>query len=84
LVVSWVFFDYDRDGKLDLFVTRYLDWDFDKNLYCGEKRNGYRSYCHPDQFKPTTHVLYHNNGDGTFTDVSARAGFSATPSKGLG
>ncbi|MDQ6704697.1 MAG: CRTAC1 family protein [Acidobacteriota bacterium] len=78
------FFDYDRDGKLDLFVTRYLDWDFDKNLYCGEKREGYRSYCHPDKFKPATHVLYHNNGDGTFTDVSARAGFGARPSKGLG
>jgi len=78
------FFDYDRDGKLDLFVTRYLDWDFDKNIYCGEHRDGYRSYCHPDQFKPTTHMLFHNNGNGTFTDVSARAGFSGKPSKGLG
>lgn len=78
----WV--DYDRDGRLDLIVTRYLQWDFALNLYCGEKQPGLRSYCHPDHFKPVTHVVYHNNGDGTFTDVTPACGFGKAPGKGLG
>ena len=78
----WV--DYDRDGRLDLIVTRYLQWDYALNLYCGEKKPGFRSYCHPEHFKPVTHVVYHNNGDGTFTDVTARCGFAKSPGKGLG
>ena len=78
----WV--DYDRDGRLDLVVTRYLDWDFSANIYCGDRRPGYRAYCHPDQFKPITHILFHNNGDGTFTDVSRQSGLSGAPGKGLG
>src|SRR5437879_13507005 len=41
-------------------------------------------YCHPDQFRPTTHLVYHNNGDNTFTDVSKTCGFAAAPGKGLG
>ena len=77
------FVDYDRDGYLDLIVTRYVEWDFSQNLYCGDHREGYRAYCHPDQFKPSTHVVYHNNGDGTFTDVSLKCGIGAVPSKGL-
>ncbi len=82
--VSACFVDYDRDGLLDLIVTRYLDWDFSKNIYCGEHKPGYRAYCHPDQFQPVTHLVYHNNGDGTFTDVSKKCGLGAVPSKGLG
>ena len=78
------FVDYDRDGYLDLIVTRYVEWDFSQNLYCGEHRPGYRAYCHPDHFKPATHAVYHNNGDGRFTDVSAKCGIGAVPSKGLG
>ena len=78
------FFDYDRDGYLDLIVTRYLDWDFSKNIWCGDRKEGYRSYCHPDKFRAVGHLLYHNNGDGTFTDVSVHAGFSELPGKGLG
>ncbi len=81
---SAAFLDYDRDGKLDLIVTRYLEWDFEHNPYCGEKRQNYRAYCHPDQFKPISHLLYHNNGDGTFTDVSAKSGIARSPGKGLG
>ena len=81
---SACFVDYDRDGYLDLIVTRYLEWDFSKNIWCGERRPGYRSYCHPDQFRPTTHLVYHNNGDNTFTDVSKTCGFAAAPGKGLG
>ncbi len=78
------FFDYDNDGKLDLFVTRYLDWSFKTNRYCGEKRPGYRAYCHPDNYDGMTNILYHNNGDGTFTDVSAKAGIANATGKGLG
>ena len=78
------FFDYDNDGKLDLFVTRYVDWSFQNNRYCGEKKPGYRSYCHPDNYEGVTDLLYHNNGDGTFSDVSERSGIAKYVGKGLG
>jgi hypothetical protein len=78
------FFDYDNDGKLDLFVTRYVDWTLKTNRYCGEKKPGYRAYCHPDNYEGVTNILYHNNGDGTFTDVSEKAGISKPNGKGLG
>jgi enediyne biosynthesis protein E4 len=78
------FVDYDRDGRLDLIVSRYAQWDFSLDIYCGEHRPGYRSYCHPDQFEPITHLVFHNNGDGTFTDVSKKCGLSGFPGKGLG
>lgn len=78
------FVDYDRDGRLDLIVTRYLQWDFTLDVYCGQHRPGYRSYCHPDQFEPITHLVFHNNGDGTFTDVSKKCGIASSPGKGLG
>ena len=82
--VSACFVDYDRDGHLDLIVTRYLEWDFSRNIYCGEHKPGHRSYCHPNEFKPVTHLVFHNNGDGTFTDVSKTCGFQSAPGKGLG
>ena len=63
------FFDYDNDGKLDLFVARYLDWNFSEEHWCGDQVSG-RHYCHPLSFRGIPSVLYHNNGDGTFTDVS--------------
>src|SRR6267143_1559343 len=44
------FVDYDHDGRLDLIVTRYVEWDFASNIYCGLHKSGYRAYCHPDQF----------------------------------
>jgi hypothetical protein len=78
------FFDYDNDGKPDLFICRYLDWNFSKNVYCGSHEAGGRSYCHPDNFKPISDYLFHNNGDGTFTDVSLKSHVAATPGKSLG
>jgi hypothetical protein len=78
------FFDYDRDGYLDLVVARYLEWSFAANVYCGLHRPGYRDYCHPDQFKSVSHLVYRNNGDGTFTNVSKTSGIGASLGKGLG
>jgi hypothetical protein len=77
---AWV--DYDNDGRLDLVVTRYMEWTF-QDIYCGEREAGYRAYCHPDLFKPATTLLYHNDGNGKFTEVSQKAGL-AKPGKGLG
>jgi len=82
--VSAGFFDYDNDGRLDIFVTRYLDWSFKTNRYCGEQKPGYRAYCHPDNYDGATNILYHNNGDGTFTDVSGKAGIANPRGKSLG
>jgi hypothetical protein len=78
------FFDYDNDGKLDLFITRYIDWTYKNNRYCGERKPGYRAYCHPDNYDGISNILYHNNGDGTFTDVSEKAGITKAIGKGLG
>jgi enediyne biosynthesis protein E4 len=78
------FFDYDNDGKLDIFVTRYVDWSFKNNRYCGERKPGYRAYCHPDNYNGVANILYHNNGNGTFTDVSSTAGIADGNGKGLG
>jgi hypothetical protein len=74
----------DNDGRLDLFVARYVDWTFQNNRYCGERKPGYRAYCHPDNYGGMANILYHNNGDGTFTDVSSKAGIADPRGKGLG
>jgi enediyne biosynthesis protein E4 len=77
---AWV--DLDNDGRLDLVVLRYLKWDF-SDLYCGEHREGYRAYCHPDLFQPIVPLVYHNDGGGHFTEVAAKIGLDE-PGKGLG
>ncbi len=78
--------DYDNDGFLDLFVTHYFQWTFAENGddWCGERKPGYRTYCSPTVFKPLPNVLYHNNKDGTFTDVSGQAGMNSHLGKGMG
>ncbi len=77
-------FDYDRDGDLDLFVVNYCVWSIGKDKVCGAPKAGYRAYCHPDVYDPLPNILYRNNGDGTFTDVSAASGIGAHPGKGMG
>ena len=77
---AWV--DIDNDGLLDLVVLRYLQWDFD-DVWCGEHKEGYRAYCHPDVFQPISPLVYHNEGGGHFTEISQKIGL-AKPGKGLG
>jgi enediyne biosynthesis protein E4 len=77
---AWV--DLDNDGLLDLVVLRYLKWDFG-DIWCGEHRDGYRMYCHPDLFQPIPPLVYHNDGNGHFTEVAAKIGLDK-PGKGLG
>src|ERR1700691_116565 len=77
---AWV--DLDNDGRLDLVVLRYLEWEF-ADVYCGERREGYRAYCHPDLFPPIVPLVYHNDGKGHFTEVAAKIGLDK-PGKGLG
>jgi len=77
---AWV--DLDSDGLLDLVVLRYVQWDFD-DIWCGEHKEGFRSYCHPDIFQPVAPLVYHNDGNGRFTEVSQKIGLSK-PGKGLG
>ena len=75
------FFDYDNDGRLDLFVTRYLDWDIGRNILCGTP---FRSYCRPDKFNGTANLLFHNEGGGKFRDVSGASGIASSTGKALG
>jgi hypothetical protein len=71
--------DFDGDGLLDLYVCNYCEIDLEKYLPCIDPPTGKRYSCSPTVFPTTAHRLYRNNGDGTFTDVSARAGISAAP-----
>ena len=62
----------------------YCQWDFDKEPFCGLPKPGYRTYCHPKEFRGLPNSLYRNNGDGTFTDVSVSSGIAAHIGKGMG
>jgi hypothetical protein len=77
---AWV--DLDNDGLLDLVVDRYVTWDWE-DVWCGEHREGYRGICHPDVFQPITMLVYHNDGNGHFTEVSHKLGLDK-PAKALG
>jgi enediyne biosynthesis protein E4 len=81
---SAAWFDYDNDGRLDLVIANYLDWTPETNQYCGSQGAGLRSYCHPDNYHGQAPTLYHNNGDGTFSDVSKASGLASKPANGLG
>jgi hypothetical protein len=77
---AWV--DLDNDGLLDLVVARYVTWDWE-DVYCGEHREGFRGYCHPDVFPPIPLLVYHNDGKGHFTEVAHKLGLDK-PAKALG
>lgn len=78
---AWV--DYDRDGRLDLFVVNYVRWTPGPQRFCGDRTRDLRVYCHPKYFDGLPNSLYRNRGDGTFEDVTARAGLSAVVGKGM-
>lgn len=81
---SAVWFDYDGDGKLDLFVCGFVEFGLDKHVYCGDNKLGRRYYCIPKVFRPTASLLFRNNGDGTFTEVSKGTEIEKALGKALG
>jgi hypothetical protein len=77
-------FDADGDRDVDLYVAAYLEVDLDLPLWCGDRRPGWRSVCHPDAYAGLSDRFYRNRGDGTFEDATAAAGFDQDVGKGLG
>jgi hypothetical protein len=76
-------FDYNNDGLLDLFVVNYASWSPSYNRFCGDPSRDLRVYCHPKYFEGLTNTLYRNRGDGTFEDVSERAGIAQHHGRGM-
>jgi len=80
---SAIWFDYDRDGFLDLFVCNYVHWTAETDVFCSlDGKN--KSYCTPEAYRGDTCWLYHNRGNGTFEDVTATSGIFDSSSKSLG
>ncbi len=77
-------FDYDNDGRLDLFVSSFVQYSAAGNIFCGDNKQGRRYYCIPRVFKPRPSFLFHNDGNGRFSDVSKASGIAAAPGKSFG
>jgi hypothetical protein len=78
----WI--DYDNDGNLDLFISNYCDWQAGTDPICGGMAEQARAYCHPDEYHAEPMQLYHNNGNGTFTEVTRKQGLPDLLGKGMG
>ena len=83
LSTSALWFDYDRDGHLDLFVCNYVKWSPEHDVFCSLDGK-HKSYCTPEAYRGETCWLFHNRGDGTFEDVTATSGIFDSSSKSLG
>jgi len=83
LSTSALWFDYDRDGLLDLFVCNYVKWSPEHDVFCSLDGK-HKSYCTPEAYRGETCWLFHNRGDGTFEDVTASSGIFDSSSKSLG
>jgi hypothetical protein len=81
---SCAFADFDRDGYVDLFITNYVNASPEHPPFCGNAQLKIRTYCHPLNFQPLTNLVYHNNGNGTFTDVTSSLGLANFRGNGLG
>jgi hypothetical protein len=82
IAAAWI--DYDCDGRLDLFISNYCDWEAGSDPVCGGLAANTRVYCHPDLYRAERMQLFHNNGDGTFTEVTSSEGFPSLLGKGMG
>ena len=82
VAAAWL--DYDNDGHLDLIISNYCDWEPGDDPVCGGLNDADRTYCHPDRYRAERVLLYHNNGNGTFTEVSQSAGIGQLFGKGMG
>lgn len=78
----WI--DYDNDGRLDLFISNYCDWEPGSDPICGGMQADTRAYCHPDKYRAESMQLYHNNGDGTFREITRKEGLPDLLGKGMG
>lgn len=82
VAAAWM--DYDNDGHLDLLVSNYCDWSAGADPICGGLNGAARAYCHPDMYRAEPILLYHNNGNGTFTGVTRELGLEKVFGKGMG